>query len=378
MSSKDVKGRARRDNGQGGPWGVDRYAAMDNTLDREEPRELQELRIRSPIYLTALKEGVKPKLETVDKYGGWVLELGDQVMMGRPGREARMLPRETIKKDLSVEIKPRIPDWSGVTYHPKIVAAREPDFLTRINGNKVRPHGYVFGPDDREVYYPNGYPWRCIGKVEVWYIIGTTWYFSGSGTGALVGDNVMVTSSHMFPWFVGTMGWGWAMKFTPAFYDGVSTQGSGVYSWCERGQGYSNHSQGDDLIVMKLYTPLGNSLGWFGSKTYNDDWEDGNYWTKCGYPGALASGNRPSRVTWFPIVDDDSDGAGVELEYKADSGGGDSGGPVFGWWDNGPHLVGVHSGGEEEYQFPWYIVKNNVGAGGSILPNLIIWAQNNW
>lgn len=32
----------------------------------------------------------------------------------------------------------------------------------------------------------------------------------------------------------------------------------------------------------------------------------------------------------------------------------------------------------EEYHFPWYIVKNNVAAGGSILPNLIIWAQNNW
>ena len=56
------------------------------------------------------------------------------------------------------------------------------------------------------------------------------------------------------------------------------------------------------MCTLKLYTPLGNSLGYFGYKTYNDDWEDGNYWTKCGYPGAIASGQRPSRITWFMTV----------------------------------------------------------------------------
>jgi V8-like Glu-specific endopeptidase len=359
------------------PWNVDRFVSEDNTPDREEPKELEELRVRSPRYITALKEGAKPKLEQLDKEGTWMLELGDDFMMGRPGRKMKMLPRAEVEKETYAEINPGIPKWSGITYHTKVSSPREEHLLTRISGKKVTPH-YIFGADDRQVYYPSGYPWRCVGKVEVWYIIGTTWYFSGSGTGALVGDNIMVTASHMFPWFVGASGWGWAMKFTPASYDGNSTYGSGVSSWCEVGYGYSNHDQGDDMIVMKLYTPLGNSLGWFGSKTYHDSWEGGHYWTKCGYPGAVASGQRPSRIMWFPIVDDDWDGAGLELEYKADASGGDSGGPVFGWWDSGPHLVGVHSGGEEEYHFPWSIVKNNVAAGGSILPNLIKWAQNNW
>lgn len=360
------------------PWNVDRFVSEDNTPDRDEPKDLEELRVRSPRYITALKDGAKPRLEQLDKEGTWMLELGDDFMMGRPGREMKMLPRAEVERETYAEIKPGIPKWSGITYHTKVSSPQEKQLLTRISGKKVTPHGYIFGADDRQVYYPSGYPWRCVGKVEVWYIIGTTWYFSGSGTGALVGDNIMVTASHMFPWFVGAVGWGWAMKFTPAYYDGNSTYGSGVSSWCEVGYGYSNHDQGDDMIVMKLYTPLGNSLGWFGSKTYHDSWEDGHYWTKSGYPGDVASGQRPSRIMWFPIVDDDWDGAGLELEYKADSSGGDSGGPVFGWWDNGPHLVGVHSGGEEEYHFPWYIVKNNVAAGGSILPNLIIWAQNNW
>ena len=61
------------------------------------------------------------------------------------------------------------------------------------------------------------------------------------------------------------------------------------------------------MATLKLYTPLGETLGYFGYKTYHDSWEDGHYWTKCGYPGAVASGQRPSRITWFPIVDDDND-----------------------------------------------------------------------
>ncbi len=353
------------------PWNVDRFISEDNTLDRDEPRELEELRIRSPRYITALKKGAKPKIEQIDKDGTWMLELGDEFMMGRPGRKMKMLQKAKVEKETYAEIKPGIPEWSGITYHAKVSSPRERKLLTRISGKKVIPH-YIFGTDDREVYYPSGYPWRCVGKVEVWYIIGATWHYAWEGTGALVGDNIMATASHVFPWFVRDHGYGWAMKFTPAYYDGHSTYGSGVYSWCEAGQGYRDHDQGDDMIVMKLYTPLGNSLGWFGSKTYNDDWEDGHYWTKCGYPGAV-SAERPSRIMWYPIVDDDRDNAGRELEYYADSTGGDSGGPVFGWWDNGPHLVGVHSG---EEQVLW--VRRNVAAGGSILPNLIIWAQNNW
>jgi hypothetical protein len=135
----------------------------------------------------------------------------------------------------------------------------------------------------------------------------------------------------------------------------------------------------DDMAVLKLSIPLGDSLGFFGCQLYRDAWEGGNYWTKCGYPGAVASGLRPSRVTWFPIIDDDNDGQGVELEYRADGSPGDSGGPVFGWWDDGyPYVIGTHSGGEEEYEFPFSIIKNNVAAGGAVLSNLIGWARSNW
>lgn len=167
------------------------------------------------------------------------------------------------------------------------------------------------------------------------------------------------------------------MKFVPAFYDGQSFLGAGIYSFVQTCKGYKYHDQGDDMAALKLYTPLGDTLGWFGYKTYNDKWEDGLHWTKCGYPDAVAGGRRPSRIEWFPIIDDDSDGACVELEYRVDASGGDSGGPVFGWWGGKPYLIGTHSGSEEELD--WFsVVQNNVAAAGIALSNLIGWARDNW
>ena len=188
------------------------------------------------------------------------------------------------------------------------------------------------------------------------------------GTGALVGTNVVLTASHVCPW--GTSPW--MMQFIPAYYDGSSLLGSGVSSYVQAYRGYETDDQGNDMAVLKLYVPLGESLGCFGFRTYDDDWEDGDYWTKCGYASSITS-ERPNRVTWFPIIDDDeyTFGTGTELEYYADASGGDSGGPIFGWWSGEPYVIGTHSGWEEEYHFPFSIVDHNLAAGGSALSNLI-------
>ncbi|MDY6857193.1 MAG: hypothetical protein SWO11_21330 [Thermodesulfobacteriota bacterium] len=144
------------------PWNVDRFVSEDNTPDRDEPKDLEELRVRSPRYITALKDGAaNPRLEQLDKEGTWMLELGDDFMMGRSGREMKMLPRAEVERETYAEIKPGIPKWSGITYHTKVSSPQEKQLLTRISGKKVIPHGYIFGDDDRQVYYPSGYPWRA-------------------------------------------------------------------------------------------------------------------------------------------------------------------------------------------------------------------------
>ena len=81
---------------------------------------------------------------------------------------------------------------------------------------------------------------------------------------------------------------------------------------------------------------------------------------------------------WVISDDDDNDGAGVELEYKADSSDGGSGGPVFGWWSGSPYVIGTHSGWETEYRFPWHQASHNLSAGGGALSSLIGWARSNW
>ncbi|MFD0527714.1 trypsin-like serine peptidase [Kitasatospora arboriphila] len=89
---------------------------------------------------------------------------------------------------------------------------------------------------------------------------------------------------------------------------------------------------------------------------------------------AASRPNRPWLHLNYPITDDDNDGAGVELEYQADTEGGQSGAPVFAWFDGAPYVVGTHSGGEDNFGEP----RQNVAAGGNALTNLLHWARNNW
>lgn len=356
----------------GAPMDADAVLRLDNEPGELDDGALKELRA-SRLYLSSLDGQREPEfdLERTQWQNQWRVDLDAELVVGQLGRDgerAEVPERGTIDVE---EFDPERPDGGGITYHPKLGGNQIQDRLRRRNGQAVTPER-VFPPDERQVFYPSGYPWHCIGKIYTWTDPSGGWAWSGSGV--LVGRNVVLTASHVVPWGSSP----WMMKFVPAHWDGSSILGSGVESYVQYYYGYRNHSQGDDMAVLKLYTPLGNTLGYFGAKTYHDSWEGGHYWTKVGYPGMVASGARPSRMTWFPIIDDDSDGAGIELEYTADSSPGGSGGPVFGWWSGMPYVVGTHSGWETEYHFPWHMVKNNLAAGGGSLVNLIKWARNNW
>ena len=83
-----------------------------------------------------------------------------------------------------------------------------------------------------------------------------------------------------------------------------------------------------DISLLRPYDPLGDQLGWFGSKVYDRAWQDGAYWTLVGYPSAVTS-ERPSFQNGTPMLDNDVDGDGMELEHQGDSTSGDSGGAVL-------------------------------------------------
>jgi len=144
------------------------------------------------------------------------------------------------------------------------------------------------------------------------------------------------------------------IQFNPAYYNGVSTLGFNVASYVNGAASYDTSpspAPAFDTAVLRLDDRLGDSLGYFGAVPYDDDWNDANYWTLVGYPGMVASGEQPSIQGGISFHDDDEDsndyGTAMELESQtADATEGDSGGPMYAFWDDGPYIVAVMVAGE--------------------------------
>ncbi len=374
------------------PTGPDDFVRLDNSPAKERlPARLAAQAVRRVMIAPmsgkaggkAAAKDYSPRLKRTEEKGEqqhWELELSEGLAQGLPGRNAGRLSVAEVqrglahKADASQGVAPHRPDWVDYTPHAKLLPRTTP-LLRRIDGRLVQPHYGVFGADDRVVYYPSGYPWHCIGKILVWNDFSQP-YPAWSGTGVLIGDRVVLTCGHMAPWGSGN----WAMQFIPAFYDGGSILGAGVGSWVSDYYGYNTggHVSAWDMLVCRLYTPLGASYGYYGTKNYNSSWEGGNYWTLAGYPAAIAGANRPSRQMWWPVLDDDSDGSAEEVEYEADASPGDSGGPVFGFWSGAPYCIATHSGGSKTTFLWWTLEDTNVGAGGGALNSIVSWARANW
>jgi V8-like Glu-specific endopeptidase len=274
--------------------------------------------------------------------------------------------------DVVGEAPPAAPDWGGRMYHPRLAAARSPRRLRRFDGSKTVTPNRVVGSDDRTVYYPSGYPWHCIGRVYV-SDDASAGGWSWTGSAALISNNAILTAGHVVPWGASS----WRAKFVPAHYDGTSIYGVGFERWITNAHGYNSSGSvtGYDAAVMRLASPL--ELGYFGSKVYSGSWNDEPYWRHCGYAG-MVSGTRPNYQAGISVHDTDSDSPGLEVEHNGDVTPGDSGGPLFAWWEEGPYIVGTHSGEETEYHFPFSFPRVNVDAGGNALNNLVSWARANW
>ena len=367
------------------PLTPDQLLKWDNIINhKQSPEELRLLKSSYSFVIPKQVHDFKPEqaLRKLDIGGGmsaWHLAPGHDIIFGLPGKTGGRISREELieSKPPDGRLEGYHPEWTDVVYHPKLSGGIFHNPLRRFNGRRLRPHGYVFGPDSRQPFYPSGYPDQCIGKLFVWSDPSSP-NPQSTGTAALVGRNVIVTAGHMIPWGANP----WMVKFVPAYYNGSSTVGPSVYSYCQHYRGYNPGDSGKahDIAVLSLYDPLGEMLGYFGIQTYDDNWNDGNYWRMVGYPGAVANAEQPSFQNGISFHDDDEDGDAMELETDNNaSTPGDSGGPYYHFWSDGwPYIVGIDSGGEEEYQPPFTTQENNIAAGGPALSNLIAWARNNW
>ena len=213
------------------------------------------------------------------------------------------------------------------------------------------------------------WPWKTIGKVRM----GSAADFNNAvdgGTGVLVGPNLMLTASHITPWEFGDQGW---MHFTPGYRDGMGDPRFGS-SYVEKYRGIREQPSpnGFDYVICKLATPLGNNVGWMGTKWWGD--EDRYYngsWFLNGFPLTFLDGQRLAVEAGLPVEDIDNDDPGLEIEVDLHASGGWSGGPLWGWIDGEPRVVGVVSGWEvDEYDPPRTVV-----AGGRLLVEL---TQHGW
>jgi V8-like Glu-specific endopeptidase len=218
------------------------------------------------------------------------------------------------------------------------------------------------------------YPYSTVGRVE--YGHGTNFDRPlGWGTGTLVGPNLMLTASHLMPWDHPPEGW-W-MRFSPGYVSGLEPYG---HSFVQSVHGYRPHDDpfGLDYVICRLYTPLGERVGWMGSQSFGD--EDKYYdrrWTSIGYPSVYLDGQQPVMDVNIDIEDidgDDNDSLELEVDYSTAFGGGWSGGPLWDWINGDARVAGIKSGYEAD---GWDPVRG-VFAGGGPLVGVVQFGWDNW
>jgi V8-like Glu-specific endopeptidase len=255
-----------------------------------------------------------------------------------------------------------IPEHLG--FNPEPVKRVKPHRTIRTDVRRDRNVATtIFGSDDRMAFQDTSYPWGTVGLVET---------NRGAGSGVMIGPRHLLTVSHVIDW---TAPAGFAadwVRFTPSYFDGDAPFGEsyGVHIYWyvqEDGDGFIENSEEDfDYAVVVLDHRIGESTGWMGARHYDDAWDTLNVWSHMGYPTDLNSGERPIFVSPFTMNGTDDDAQ--DMLHQADVFPGQSGGPMFGWWDGdvGPRAVAVQS-----YQNS----SNNGASGGRSLRNLVALAR---
>ena len=188
-----------------------------------------------------------------------------------------------------------------------------------------------------------------------------------TGTGVLVGKDLMLTASHTIPWNRD----GWWMRFVPAYSEGSEPFGS---SYIMDVRGYeATGTSADDFAICKLYTPLGDTCGWMGTEGWTiDSHYTSASWNRAGYSHLFKNGEVQFWEDEQKIKKIKDDGCFKLLETKGDPWGW-SGGVLWGWSGDDAVVIGALSGSEH------LLIFTSVGwAGGPGMVDLVNWAWTHW
>lgn len=246
-------------------------------------------------------------------------------------------------------------------------------------GEELDRGGTIFGTDDRFLFQDRSFPWRTTGLIRT---------AGGRCSGTTIGPRLVLTASHCVNW-TGDGGAGW-ITFTPGFFDGDEPWGeiaaTQVVYWIQAPGSLSDQQTAFDYVVLVMEENIGDIIGYPGYRTYNDDWNGGSFWQYIGYPGELAGGQRPAFQGDCVISSAQSKSMGGNdafvLGHFNEFTPGQSGGAVWGWWDDEPwpRVVGVGSTiGSTAVQTPTGSTNgDNEYGGGPALSTLISWARDNY
>lgn len=319
---------------------------------------------------TALRQVGFTAVEHARK-SAWILSASQSYRLGLPVLERDVVTRSrsTRRKHSRGPVEPAHHPWNARSYAP-VISPVVHETLRSSRGRRVYPTAeidtLIFNVDDRRPYFPNAYPWTCIGRLE-------SETGAPMGSAALVGRDLVLTARHCVPdrdsFF---------MKFVPAFHDGRSTLGPSVFSWVKHATHFEGREAGAwDFALLRLYQPLGDHVGFFGVRTYDDDWDDLNVWAAAGYPSMSPfNSQRPSFLLGVAVDDADEDGDATELESEnQDNSRGASGGPLWAVWPNGPYIVGVTSANEGVDYGPFGTDYQVLNASGKAMVEMVAMAR---
>ena len=279
----------------------------------------------------------------------------------------RLLEREGWRPS---QVKGFRPEFAGLHPFPTnvTVSSKEHRLEVRLpDGTPVDSH-YIFKPDGRYIFYDHTYPWCCFGRI---------WSEVGISSGVLVGPRHVLMASHGMNW--DTMH---AVRFDAHYYNGEYIDSSWtkrIVTW-ERINIPDFENADEDFAVAVLEEPLGERLGYWGTKKYNSDWQGKNIFSQCGYPitdpdGTVLMGEKPAFQTSFSLKKLSLIFPNQLFSDTGDMVNGHSGGPVFAWWkgEDWPSVVATYVGATKGLN--WF---TGGGPSETSIPKLVSYARKNF
>ena len=197
------------------------------------------------------------------------------------------------------------------------------------------------------VHNSQAYPWAAIVSIIVTYDDGS----QSRGSGAVVGNNDVLTSAHVVEPDGGRQVA--SIEIKPGYNGGPITESYEASRW----RWYEVDADGDGLLspseVQRDYAlltvetprPLGDEVGWFGLQANAVPARQEIFLNTAGYPGGFEDpfgDPRMARGSGYEYYD----GTVIEHDYEHDTGldvHGASGSPLYFYEDGGPLIAGILS-----------------------------------